>query len=327
MNWRWPSNWPAEWPPGIRAGQMSAQTKDTEAFVAFYQDITAAIEEKVASGTVSDDEANLLRFLYFGFWREYKPSWQASPISGILLRLQTRASKPLQVSCQAFLHMAYDLPRVIANALTANPSLGMNSRDMEDTYFQMDDLFDEPLKAQFKSFRSVGIFALPAKLMGRFFPLAGIAAVWVRDIRARSFRNALTLARAQLVNLETRERIEGDLKLAVIAAIDEVLKHRLNPALWFTFLRSPSIAVPSIAFPILLALAISDGPVTGVAPHTALWVKLAIAASSSILAYLIAAFWGLMRLVTEAGRKVADAVERVMRNAELELPGISSEFE
>ena len=327
MSWSWPDNWPVEWPQGISADQMTAQTKDTRAFVDFYKDITRTIENKISSRAISDDEVNLLRFLYFGFWLEYKPNWQGSPINGVLLRLQTRASKPLQVSCQAFLHMAYDLPRVIANALTANPPLGMDPFNMEEAYFQMDNLFDKPLKAQFKSFRSVGIFALPSKFLGSSFSLANVAAVWVRDIRARSFRHARTLARAQQVGPNTRVKVESDLKLAVIEAIDEVLEHRFNPALLFTFLRSPSIAIPCIAVPILLALAIPDGPVRVAPEHMPLWVKIAIAASSTVLVYLVAAFWGLMRLVAEAGSKVADAAESVMTRAEFDLPNLSSEFE
>ena len=55
MSWSWPDNWPVEWPQGISADQMTAQTKDTRAFVDFYKDITRTIENKISSRAISDD--------------------------------------------------------------------------------------------------------------------------------------------------------------------------------------------------------------------------------------------------------------------------------
>jgi hypothetical protein len=294
---------------------MAAQTSDTESFVAFYQDVTRAIELKIVRQSLPTEQANLLRFLYFGFWREYKPKWLDQPIRDLLKRVQKKASKALQVACQAYLHMAYDLPRVIASALTANPGIGLTSSEMEDTYLLMDDLFERALRVQFKSVRSVGFIAIVAKVLPDSVSPSGIAAVWVLAIRGRSFHNGEKLRQAQLRSLHERERLDDQLKAAVILAIDEVLDHRLNPASWFTFLRSPSIVLPCIAFPIVLSLLTLSVP--GNLSHMSLGTKVGVGAVSSASAYAVSFYWGLIRLVKEAGRGVLEAVDKVMGKAEL----------
>ncbi len=310
-------SWPATWPKRVGVTDMKEINRETKPFVEFYKDIATGIENHIVNKVHSSGKADFIRFLCCGFWWEYE-EWRHAPVASFLQRAHGRAIKALGVACQAYFHMAYDLPRVIADALTANPPISLDVFTARDTFYEMDYLFEPVLKAQFRNPKSVGFFARVAKLVpGDSFSLHGIAAVWVLAIRARSFHHGEILTRAQAISRSDRDKIEAELQRVVIVTMDETLKHKLNPASWFSILKSPSIRC--ISFPTLL-FCIASLLGTDAWSHVGLPWKIAIGAGASAGTYILSAYVGLLRLVARIGSQVADATERVMQDASLLYP-------
>ena len=102
-------------------------------FHLFYVDVTTRLEAYVseaAPGEITPEKAVWFRDLIKGFEAAYNrwPAHKTPPISEYLDCFRKRFQSTLfRVAGHAFLHIAYDLPRVIANSLVSHPSLDRQS--------------------------------------------------------------------------------------------------------------------------------------------------------------------------------------------------------
>ncbi len=287
---------------------LTPHIQETKPFVDFYKRVMAAIYQKLDSHKPAHQYAPFMEFLCAGFWKEYL-DWQRGPIFDFLQQVYHNAVRALQVVCQAYLHMVYDLPRVIANGLLAGHAQP-NRFNAESFFYDFDDSFDEPLAEQFKDFKSVGIFALIR--LPKKFALHQIAVVWVHSLRARAFHNGTVLEQTEIqLGAARRRLLESDLRIYVTNTAVKVLSNRLNPVSWLRLLKAPSITMPLIA-----PLALFVMPVAVRSTTTAISLIILVI----ILLYVALAYIGLLRMVARLGSEISLVAQTLMERAETFLP-------
>jgi hypothetical protein len=162
-------------------------------FHALYEAITDElylfITEAEASGNANPDETTWFTLLIEGFADEFA-GWATSPQPAIrnYLRLFGSSSRLVKVAAHAFLHVAYDLPRVLAT--------NMNHPNTDKV--RLRNLFLRPaprLRQAFRDHLRAGRLGWVLKPLGRF-EAVDVLAYWIIALRSVAWIHAEILADA-----------------------------------------------------------------------------------------------------------------------------------
>jgi hypothetical protein len=299
----WPSSWPSRiqipFPASAPPAGRYRPLPGTRPFWNVYSKTTEKLRTFIGQ---RKDQAveEFLEFLIGGFYAEYERWDKLGPGRAYFTLFRRARFRSLSLVAHAYFHMGYDLPRTIADALTASPSLDILTKDRNDarkTFVRLNHIFPEVFAEESRSYSSNGIFGL----IGRIVPLSitKIPAYWVIQMRTVAWINAEVIA--DELDLKKREQIEDEILTCVVKAGQALERKRWNPALWLTVLPAPTVAV--IAG--YLQLSADAGTV---AP----WLAVLIAAFLLLSTYIVLAYWGLTWISDELGREITHNLEEIL---------------
>ena len=302
--------WPALVTPVSFTGTFRA---GTTAFRLLYDRVTTAIRKHATARQWSVDECLYIEFLIGGFFEEYLAwGWPEPPNLGAYLNLVERRSsfRASALMAHAYLHMAYDLPRTVANARLAAPAMAIAPVIANERYLQLTPLFAEVLRRSASSFRLFGVMALPGLVLRGSLSLSSAISKWVAEIRSVALpRSDVFMG---LPGIPSRPVIEARILSTMTEEVRVVLDRWWNPALWF---RLPAVP-PFLA---TLPLVASGSWLSS----SATWIVLA-----ALPVYLLAAYFGLVVLANQLGRAVHTAVVEALPRPETGLgPSVTPDIE
>jgi hypothetical protein len=184
-------------------------------FGRLYDAVTAElrlfIAEAAQRGEVTPAEIEWFEDIIVGFTAEFD-AWPVTPqphIRGYLDLFDTTPSRILRIAGHAFLHVAYDLPRVLANHMN-HPQINRN---------QIRNLFLRPaprFRQVFRQHLRKGGFGFILRPVGSVGPVE-VLAYWLIALRSVAWIHAEILADSQA----DRIRLEQELAAALHAAGDD----------------------------------------------------------------------------------------------------------
>jgi hypothetical protein len=282
-------SWERQWPEPVRKGRLPGPSPNiTKPFWELYDTVTDMIRERYQSPHPGVVSGVFLEYLIAGFFAAYQ-EWPKNPKLLNYLVLFNRKSpfRVLQLLGQAYLHMAYDLPRTIADAISAHPAVPVAPAVAKLSYLSLEPGFVKASEESLRRLSQSGIFAIIGFLSFSRGPAAGTFTYWVKAIRAVAFHHAEILASPPPPY--TRAALEKRLFRGVNRAAISVLRHSWNPLLW----------IPGLASPVLVVLAV---PLIGISAHAALRIGEVLIAA--ILFYFFLAYRGLIELTEELGAAI-----------------------
>lgn len=298
--------WPRSWPPTIPNPFPSSPPKSgayrplpgTRPFWNVYSKVTDKLRSFILARRDQAIE-EFLEFLIGGFYVEYEGWYKPGPAHGYFTFFRRARFRSLGLVAHAYFHMGYDLPRTIADALAAIPSLNVFAKGRNQartTFLQLNPIFPEVFAEESRSYSSNGIFGL----IGRVVPLSitKIPAYWVIQMRTVAWINGEMIADESVV--AKKRQIEADILNCVIRAGQALERKRWNPALWLTVLPAPTILT------IAGYLQLSDAE--AVTP----WLAASVAALLLLGTYLLLAYWGLKWVMDELGREITHNLEEAL---------------
>src|SRR2546427_7433613 len=181
-------------------------------FNGLYSAVTAELRQFVAVasrlGEATQEETDWFRAIIDGFTQEFAlwPTTTQPHIRSYLDLFETTSSRILRVAGHAFLHIAYDLPRVLANHMTFP---GTDRSRLRDLFVRPAPL----LRQVFREHVRDGGLGLLLRPFGAAKPVE-ILAYWVIALRSVAWIHAEILAD----NPGIRPRLEKNLAEALFVA-------------------------------------------------------------------------------------------------------------
>jgi hypothetical protein len=175
---------------------VSSGSAQFDEFHDLYRAVTRALRQFVNDGSrvnaISDTEVDWFDDLIRGFDAEFY-AWPVTANPHIRNYLDLfaarRVSTPLRLAAHAFLHVAYDLPRVIADNLKAYPL--QDRARLRSLFLRPAPLFRQVFMDQLRQ----GFVGTLGRPFGYFKP-AEIAGYWLLSLRSVAWIHAETLADA-----------------------------------------------------------------------------------------------------------------------------------
>jgi hypothetical protein len=194
--------------------------ESTSEFDLLYSAVTSNLRsfanDGQAKGTVTLDEVDWFEYLIDGFRAEYDV-WDRPKhfeISGYLdLFEQCWRGSPVRIAGYAFLHVGYDLPRVLAASMAKFP---LQRSRLRTLFLRPAPLFRQMFLDQFKR----GMFGLLVRPFGYVKPLE-VLAYWLLALRSVAWIHAEILADADPT---TRSRLEHQLAMALLDTGNTAMK-------------------------------------------------------------------------------------------------------
>lgn len=222
-----------------------------EDFLFLYDDVTDALRQFVRAGVkdgaITHPEQLWFEELIKGFKSKFNdwPNAKRGTAIGDYLRLfdGRRIAKPLRVAGHAFLHVAYDLPRVIADTLDRRP---MTDRPrLRSLFLRPGPVFRERFMEQAKS----GTFGVLLRPVGYLKP-AEILSYWLLSLRSVAWIHAETLADSGKLRDTLELQLEDGLfqagKAGTTGSIADLDNH--------TLFRSMSMLTPVAQHPVIASV-------------------------------------------------------------------------
>jgi hypothetical protein len=236
-------NWSPNWPAPVRSGPLLGPSPTvTRPFWELYDNVTDMIRNCYRSLHSNSGTLQFFEYLIAGFFAAYR-GWPNDPDVLNYLVLFNRRSpyRVLQLVGQAYLHMAYDLPRTIADALTTDPAIPITRTEAKMAYLSLEPGFVTVSEETFRKRSRIGVFAAIGFLGFSRRSAAGHFSYWVKAIRSNAFHHAEILIDPP--SPYTRAVLERRLFLFVNQAAMVVLQRSSNPLLWLPGLTSPSLMI------------------------------------------------------------------------------------
>lgn len=184
---------------------MSASPDAYRDFADLYAEVTVVLTQFAkhgrGEGRISDDELNWFVNLIQRFTVEFCnwDSLPAGPVRDYLaLFEEAGVSRPLRLAAHAFLHVAYDLPRAIADSLSATP---LPRASLRPLFVRPAPLFRQIFAARARR----GSFGFLARPLG-YIKAAEILGYWLLSLRSVAWIHAEVL-----VDALDRPTLEGNL--------------------------------------------------------------------------------------------------------------------
>jgi hypothetical protein len=233
--------------------------------------------------------------LISGFYQQYR-NWN-DPSGAIVAHLQYLHSEApivaFELMAHAYLHMAYDLPCTIAEALIhfeKQPPGPSSFAAFRFRFLELEPGFERTADDVASQSDVLGAASFLNRIAPRRWKLSYVFAVWVLRIRS----NAYLQAEGIFDFRADRTRLENALLAKVIANQQEMVKNAYKPLLWFRLLGTP------VLFPVFLAVSDHQTLVSALYAITALVVLL--------LAYAIASYLLMVQLADQLGATTHAAV-------------------
>jgi hypothetical protein len=264
------SRWRLLWPALLTDASFDRSFRSgTTAFRLFYKRVSAAIRQYASAQDWSGFESVYIELLLSGFFQEFV-HWENPnpPALGEYLALVERRSsfRAYALMGHAYLHMAYDLPRTVADTRTlldtppglvgplyppfppfvpAGPPYDAALWTVaRERYLELSPLFAKVLRRNAANFRFFGVMALPGLLLSGSASLSNVIAKWVAEIRTAALPRADTLLNPPPG--EARAAVEARILTTMTVAVRGVLRRWWNPALWFQLPAAPPFLVSSL---------------------------------------------------------------------------------
>lgn len=245
---------------------MSTFEKEIEPFGLMYEGVEYRLEwyvdNPVNPDRLSDSEKDWFNFLIENFRAEFDEWPKDEKLRPYFDHFLGRP-KPYRAMGGAYLHIAYDLPRVIADSLaperTFNDDLDFGRA--RGIYLQQTPTFFKVIEEYGTKMKIFGPFALINFLISWINPrlsLAGVMGSWILALRTTAWVHGEILHDS---TSEMRRNLEKNLRSAVIEATREVSRSRWNVLEWprrltpQRMLKSP----PAILSVVLFLQAAGDG--------------------------------------------------------------------
>ena len=217
--------------------------QSTASFRLLYEGVTKRLYLRKLR-LLREDERQWLQFLIDRFESEYR-AWESKPVLLPYLEVSDRniqSSRLLSVLAYTYLHVCYDLPRVIADSFVF-----LEEDKAHEIYQHMSVDFSEVLEVYLANPAIFGKYSYPWKFLRKQLPglsrtLARNFNNWLLTRRSEAWLNALVLQRDPLIRPEREMYIINHL----YTTARNVMELTKNPLEWTGRLDSP---VFSFGFP------------------------------------------------------------------------------
>jgi hypothetical protein len=213
----------------------------TAAFAAMYEEVTARLQRYKAR-LPEENEREWLDYLINGFSVEYR-SWKTSLIARDYLELldeYANGNQALLLTGHVYLHISYDLPRVMAASFSRLTLTRSRSREI---FRKMAPIFIDSFERFIRreSFLR-GVVALAATALKKLLPrrktraLITIAGQFIHTLRSAAWLNAVNLATCtapRMYAAELWDKVEQQVRLWMALSPD--------PVDWIANLAAPEI--------------------------------------------------------------------------------------
>lgn len=310
MPFAWPLNWPpllvGDWektaPPTLQA--------QTSSFLALYRQVTNMIHDHAKSHGWAEPERVFIDYLVAGFFEEYR-DWQMKPTTGAYLKLFSSPSHldALRVVAHAYLHIAYDLPRVLAQSFqdVRPPLIPIDAPARINRFLELQDGLKRVLDAAGSDTRIMGGLAHAIRLIPWRSHFLDVFGNWILVLRSNAFLHAEVLA----ADTRLRPTREQHLFVSVYKAAWKVRDEQWwNPVFWLSGLPSPGLTM-------LVPLGLFLQTQTIDAERVGVWQILAIALAMTASA-LLAGTWALMAGLTAFADALGREIQRNLSRGDLE---------
>lgn len=215
-----------------RSHEWSGFSSSTAAFALLYSRIT---EELTKHGrTLPAHEARWFDALIDGFEHEFR-GWEFNPrCRRVMESLEEQSSSAVRVIAFAYIHIAFDLPRVIAANLHSLDIPGARARRAYDSA-------REPLLHAFQNCctdrRIFGLYGLAFRLIAAVPWLRRFSfAFWATELRSRAWSMAEQLAVSDQLGYD-----EENLWKEVEGSLFRAIRSTRNPLDWMSILTPPAL--------------------------------------------------------------------------------------
>lgn len=215
----------------------------TQPFVTVYTKVTnnlrLYITQAISDNDIQEPEGDWLEWLVRAFWRSYQKWETTRDLEAYFDRFHRWPSpNALRLMAHAYLHIAYDLPRDIANSLiyagprqspvaqpTNPPTVDLNRA--RKIYLRQTSLFARLTVEFSRTWGTAGALCLFGWILPRSF--FDVLSTWVPALRNDAWIHGEMLKDA---DPSTRVRMETQLLEAVKQAASEVMGPHWNPFTW-----------------------------------------------------------------------------------------------
>jgi hypothetical protein len=213
----------------------------TEPFWVLYDEVTDAIREEIKERDFDNEQREFLEFLVAGFFKEYEQWTRETWTDRYLALFKHRAPyRALHLIGQAYLHIAYDLPRVLADFQHHYDP------DLDEAYLALQPALERALRRCANKRRAFGRFAILAYLPFKN-QLYGTLLYWVVALRS------VALAHGRMLNSMPpirRRKYERKIRRAVRSSAQHALEHAYIPTGWLAALKPPVLMLAVFPFTI-----------------------------------------------------------------------------
>lgn len=280
----------------------------TAGFATIYVDVTTRLRGIATKAPVDQRNTDWVLYMIQSFHNQFL-TWQWKPATrGYLAGFHRRRSPRLfSLSGDVYLHIAYDLPRVIADSLSRRGPDDFNVEVMDPTnrydarvlYLSAGPEFYEVLEKHATTFSVAGFFAFPA-IIGRKLSALHVLGHWVIALRNTAWIHAEALC-----DSPNRTQLEDRLLDAVLQAATTATSSRWNPARW-------SIPAPILMLSMVAILAGCGAPLA---------FDAALLTALGVLIVYAAIIYGLtVRAIDTLGREIFDRVSPVFAEESSSTP-------
>lgn len=285
--------------------------EDTQPFHLLYEEVTRKLNEYLDNplneDALSTLEKEWLRYLIHSFRDNYKAWEKGGPrLIRYLNRFRTLFSSPyaFRLIGHAYLHIAYDLPRIVADSLS-NDGYSASGKDplgrdlpiaidrvrARGIFQKQSPLFLELAEKAFRRYGIAGIPGVISKLIPERLSLFRVFGNWVVGLRMSAWVHGEVL---RDVNTTERQIRESRLLYAVDQAAADVVGRKYNPFWWPSRLQSPDI---------LLAIVVVQGGVFGDIPVWSRYLTLGFLLLL-LIGYLLFRYFALVQFADNLGEAI-----------------------
>jgi hypothetical protein len=296
----WPPGWPARLPIGWEPAPANVAGQ-TGPFLLLYETVTAEIRGHAVGRLWNPDEALFFDCLIAGFYQEYL-KWPSGPVTDEYLELFHRSSfRALAVVAHAYLHLAYDMPRVLADTFRALP--GPVRTDVSPRYLDLQDGLKRVLDDAGSDRQIMGVIVLALGWLPGRSHFLDVFGNWILVLRSNAFLHAEILAArgAQRANDESHL-----LDSVYRAASQVVTDHPRNPIAWLGSLRTWHLV--GVMTPLVVFAQVTRVGVVGLS-----WWML-VGAAIGLLVVAAAWLWVVDAWLASFADELGRAIQRAIRD-------------
>lgn len=292
--------------------------EETRSFSLLYAEVTESLEDYV-DHPLNPDKLNFNEKAWFKYLIEsfhaYYQEWGKNKEPRFIRYLNHfrgwLTPTVLKLVGHVYLHIAYDMPRVIAESLSndQHPYMYQDPLGREvpvmynrvrprGIYQKQSPVFLELAERSFRKYKITGPIGFLSKIVPKRLSLFRVLGNWIVGLRMTAWVHGEILRDSPK---RQRQQLESNLLYAVNQAAEDVVGHRWNPLWWPSRLQPPEL--------LLVVLALQGGLANSSVwnRYFLIWLLLALT-----VAYLSFLYFGLVRYVDYLGeaiyRRTAEAM-------------------